>query len=96
MDNEFTPDLITLVDEDGKEQEFEIVDTIEENGTEYFALMPILESNEEMLNYNGEYFILELVEEDGEEQFAEVIDKETRARLSRIFEDRYNDTFYED
>ena len=31
-DNEYGPDLLTLVDDEGQEHEFEIVDSIEHNG----------------------------------------------------------------
>lgn len=96
MDKEFSPDLITLVDEEGLEHNFEILDVIEENDTEYYALMPVYENSEELLQDSGEYYILEAVEEDGEEQLAEVMDDKLRRKLSDIFEERFNNRFYED
>lgn len=96
MIEDFSADLITLVDEDGVEHNFEIMDVIQENGTEYYALSPAFDNGEDLLNDSGEYFILEVIEEDGEEQLAEVIDEELRSRLSRIFEQRFEDSFYED
>ena len=38
-DNEYGPDLLTLVDDEGQEHEFEIVDSIEHNGGQYVALV---------------------------------------------------------
>jgi uncharacterized protein YrzB (UPF0473 family) len=96
MIDDFSPDLITLVDEDGLEHNFEILDVIEENDTQYYALIPSFENGEEALQDSGEYYILEAVEEDGEEQLAEVMDEELRNRLSKIFEERFDDMFYED
>lgn len=96
MDNEYSPDLITLVDENGQEHDFEILDILEENDKRYYALMPVYENSEDLINNNGEYTILEVIDEDDEEQLAEVEDKELRMRLSHIFEERFNDMFYED
>lgn len=95
MDNSYSPDLITLIDENGIEHNFEILDQIEENDNRYFALMPVYESGEDMLLDSGEYTILEAVDVDGEEQLAEVEDNELRRRLSNVFEERFNDMFYE-
>jgi uncharacterized protein YrzB (UPF0473 family) len=95
MDNSYSPDLITLIDENGIEHNFEILDQIEENDNRYFALMPVYESGEDMLSDSGEYTILEAVDVDGEEQLAEVEDNELRRRLSNVFEERFNDMFYE-
>lgn len=95
MDNSYSPDLITLIDENGIEHNFEILDQIEENDNRYFALMPVYESGEDMLSDSGEYTILEAVDVDGEEQLAEVEDNEIRRRLSNVFEERFNDMFYE-
>ena len=94
MNDSFSPDLITLLDENGVEHNFEILDQIEENNTTYYALMPVYENGADMLADSGEYTILEAVEENDEEQLAEIEDDELRRRLSRIFEDRFNDMFY--
>ena len=95
MDNSFSPDLITLLDENGIEHNFEILDEIEENDTRYFALMPVYETGADMLSDSGEYTILEAIEDNGEEQLAEIEDNELRLRLSKIFEERFNDIFYD-
>lgn len=96
MNSEYSADLITLIDEDGVEHNFEIMDVIEENGSEYYALSPAYEDKSQLINDNGEYYILEVVEENGEEQLAEVMDEALRTKLSRIFEERFEDSFYED
>ena len=96
MNNDFSPDLISLLDENNQEHNFEILDTIEEDGSKFYALMPVYDSGEDMLSDSGEYTILESIIEDGEEQLAEVENRELRMRLSRIFEERFNDMFYED
>lgn len=94
MNDSFSPDLISLIDETGAEHEFEILDQIEENGTLYFALMPVFENSSDMLYDSGEYTILESVEDNGEQQLAEVEDHELKRKLADIFEERFNDMFY--
>ena len=96
MENNYSPDLITLLDEDGRELTLEILDIYEENDRVFYALMPVYDNKEDLLYDSGEYTILEVVDEDGEEQLAEVDDAELKLRLSKIFEDRFNDMFYED
>lgn len=96
MNNDYSADLVTLIDEDGKEHNFEIMDVIEENGAEYYALSPAYDNKADLLEDNGEYYILEVIEENGEEQLAEVMDEDLRRHLSDIFEQRFEDSFYED
>lgn len=95
MDNSYSPDLITLLDEDNQERNFEILDVVSENDKQYYALMPVYEDKTDMLYDSGEYIILESVEENGEQLMLEVEDRELRARLSEIFEERFNEMFYE-
>lgn len=95
MNNEYTPDLITLLDDNNQEHSFEILDIIEENDTQYYALMPVYEDKTDMLYSSGEYLILESCEDEGEQVLSEVEDKELKMRLSKIFEERFEDMFYE-
>ena len=95
MNNEYTPDLITLLDDDNQEHNFEILDIIEENDISYYALMPVYEDKTDMLYSSGEYIILESAEKNGEQLLMEVEDKELKARLSEIFEEHFDEMFYE-
>jgi uncharacterized protein YrzB (UPF0473 family) len=72
-DKEFGTDLLTLVDEDGIEHEFEIADILEMDDQRYMALIPISSDATEALQDSGELVILKAVEEDGEE-FLEAIE----------------------
>ena len=58
MKDEYTPDLITLLDEDNQEHNFEILDIIEDRDSKYYALLPCFDSKEEMLYDRGDYLIL--------------------------------------
>ena len=93
MDNEFKPDLITLIDEENIEHNFEILDTIENEKGVFYALYPVFESAEEAVEDNGEYYIMEVIEEDGEEQLAEVDDEALLDELSAVFEQHFEELF---
>lgn len=96
MSNEYSPDLITLVDEEGNEHNFEILDTLEYEDTLYYALIPVFDNANDTLADSGEYYIMEVIEEDGEQELAEVDDDELIDKLAEIFEERFNDIFDDD
>ena len=96
MDNAYMPDLITLIDEDNVEHNFEILDTIENEKGVFYALYPIFDSAEETVDDSGEYYIMEVIEEDGEEQLAEVEDEALLDELSAVFEKHFEELFDDD
>ena len=91
MDENFSSSVITLVDDEGIEREFEVLDYIENADGRFYALMPNFELPEENLNDDETYFIFEIVEENGEEQLVEVDDDDLLDRLSEEFEQRLGD-----
>ena len=72
MSEEFEADLIVLLDDDGEEHSFEILDTLDYEDKTYYALYPLFEDPQEQVEADGEYYIFEIVEEDGEEQLKQV------------------------
>jgi len=96
MANEYTPDLITLISEEGEEIEFEILDIIENEIGKFFVLYPYYENPEDAVNDPGEYYIFEVQEVDGEEELAEIEDDELLDKLAEEFEKRYNESFFDD
>jgi uncharacterized protein YrzB (UPF0473 family) len=94
MNNEYEADLITLLDDDGKEHEFEIIDEIENDEGHYIALVPTMQNPDNLSVEPDTYYIFEIVEEDGEEQLMEVEDDDTLDRLAEIFESRFEESFY--
>lgn len=94
MNEDFSADLLTLVDEDGQEHEFEILDVIENDDGVFYALLPTFEDPQEELDSEG-YYIFEAIDEDGEQQLAEVEDEELINRLSAEFERRFDEMFEE-
>ena len=96
MNNEYEPDLIVLLDDDGEEHSFEILDALEHEDKTYYALLPLFDQPEDRVDSDGEYFIFEVVEEDGEEQLAEVEDDDLLDELDQIFTDRFESLFEDD
>ena len=87
-------DLLTLVDEDGQEHEFEIIDSLEQpDGAEYVALVPVLEDDDPEAEDSGELIILKVAEEDGEEVLEAVEDDEEFERIGAIFKERLKEAF---
>lgn len=90
---EYSADLITLVDDDGQEHEFEIVDTLDLNDERYVALVATYDDPEEELQDDGELVILKSVME-GEEEFLEAIDDEAEFdEVAAIFMERLEDLY---
>lgn len=85
--------IVSVIDEDGVEHTFEELDRIELDGEEYIALLPQYDSEEEILDSDGELIILKSVFE-GDELYLEPIeDDELFNKLGRMFEDRLSDMF---
>ena len=96
MDNQYEADLITLIDDEGNEHEFEIIDELENDDGHYMALVPTQQEPEEISSEAETYYIFEVVEEDGEEQLQEVEDDALLDQLAEIFESRFNDAYYDE
>ena len=96
MSNEFAADLITLVDDEGTEHEFEILDIINNDEGCFYALLPNFESPDESLDFSGTYFIFEEIEENREKLLTEVDDNELLDRLANIFESRFEEIYEDD
>jgi uncharacterized protein YrzB (UPF0473 family) len=92
-----TPELYTLVDDEGNEKLFELIDTLEENGTVYFALIPHIEDPKELLE--GEVELVVLVsgtDEDGNDILEPIESDEEYERIAQIFIDRLDEEYDED
>lgn len=96
MDNEYEADLLTLIDDDGHEHEFEIIDELETDDGHYMALVPTQQDPEDLSSDAETYYIFEVIEEDGEEQLQEVDDDELLDKLADIFENRFNEAYYDE
>ena len=94
--SEFGPDLYTLVDEEGVEQTFELLDVMEAEGNTYYALVPYAENPEDILEGSDELVVLKMEEVDGEELLASIEDDEEFERIGQMFLDRIMEEFDEE
>ena len=95
LDNQ-SPEIFTLTDEDGNEQEFELMDIMEENGTIYYALVPYLEDPEAMIQEDTELVVLKVGEENGEEFLSTIDDDDEYERIGEMFNERINNMLESD
>ena len=77
--------ILTLTDENGEDMEFEYLDCIEYQGTEYLVLMPADEESNEIV-------ILQIQPVDEEnENYLAVEDEAVLDAVYNIFKERYKD-----
>lgn len=81
----FDSEIYTLTDEDGNENQFELLGTIEVDGNSYVGLVPTGEEDAD----DGEYILLKVVEENGEEMLVTIDDDDEFDKVADAFEDEY-------
>ena len=96
QNEEYEADLVSLVDEDGNEYDFEVLDEIDYKDGHYYALAPQFDLPDQDIEAGSTYMIFEAVEdEDGEPQLAEIDDDELLDELVEIFEQNFDAAFEE-
>lgn len=93
MAEEYGPDIVSVVDEDGIEHTFEELDRIETDEARYVALTPVYDEAQDILDDDGELIILRVVEEDGETYLEPIEDDAEFDEVGKIFEDRLKEAF---
>ena len=93
MEN-YDPDIVTVVDDDGKEHQFEVLDRIEDDGDKkYIAMIPVFDGSEDLLDDSGELIILRVLEENGDTILEPIEDEDEFNEIGKIFEERLSDVF---
>ena len=93
VNDEYGADLITLIDDDGEEHEFEVLDVIDNDDGCFYALLPTFEDPQDKVDAEGTYYIFEAIEENGEQQLAEVESEELLDKLAELFESRFEELY---
>ncbi len=96
MNEEYTPDIITLQDDEGNEFDFEIIGQLEYKENEYVALVPFDEDEEdEEENINEETpFIIMRSAYDGEEEFLDIVENEDElSQVIALFETQLSEDY---
>ncbi len=87
----FDTEIYTLTDEEGNDEEFELIGKYMENGVTYNALIPADEKKQ-----NGEYIVLRReVDEDGEVYLVTIEDDDEFDRIADIFDESFNKFDYD-
>ncbi len=82
-------DIVSVVDDDGKEHMFEELDRIElDDDRRYVALVPIYEDETQILDDDGDVLILKVIEEKGETYLVQIEDEDEFNEVGNIIEDR--------
>lgn len=85
-------DLYTLVDEEGNEKLFELIDVLEENGNVYFALIPHIEDPAALLEGEVELVVLNAkTDEDGNEILEPIESDDEYERIAELFIERLDE-----
>lgn len=96
-EQEYNPDLYTLVDEEGVEQTFELLDVMELDGERYFALIPYYDDPDELVEDDGDLIVLKSQMDGDEELMVSIDDEEEYQRVGNLFLEKLSEMFdYED
>ena len=87
MSEEYGNDFVTLIDEDGNEVTFEVIDATEVNGTRYLAVIPYQE-DPESLQEDAELILMRIGTDDEGEYMDIVDDDEELITVGKVFEER--------
>ncbi len=94
MSEEYGNDIVNVVDDEGNEHQFEVLDAIENDEGRYVALLPVYDDAEDAIEDDGELIILEVVDRDGEDLLVPIEDEDTFEEIAAVFEERLAD-YYE-
>lgn len=93
MEDAYSPNILTVTDDDGTEHVFEELDRIETDTDRYVALIPSYDDSEELLEDDGELIIVKVREEEGETFLYPIEDDKEFAEIAHVFEERLQDLF---
>ena len=91
--DEFTPEIVSILDEEGNEHLFEELDRIETENGKYVALLPFSESEEEISDEDNELIILKVIEENDEFYLEPIENDKEFNEIGEIFEERLSEMF---
>ena len=97
MSEEYTPDIVSVIDEEGKEHVFEALDRIETDTGKYIALIPLPENPGADDEEADEFIVLKVSEGDGDNATLYPIeDEEELDTIGILFLERLAEKFAED
>ncbi len=93
QEQDYTKDIITLVDEDDVEHTFEVIDATDYNDERYLAVVPYAETEEDVLEDNANLIIMKVCN-DGDEEYLDVVDDDEEFyNVGAVFAKRLEEFF---
>ncbi|MCH5194721.1 MAG: DUF1292 domain-containing protein [Oscillospiraceae bacterium] len=87
-------DLYTLVDEDGVEQQFEMLDVMDVGDDRYYALVPYYDDPTKELEADSELVVLKSeYDKNGDETLVSIDDDAEYERIGNMFLERLNQLY---
>ena len=93
MSEEYGSDIVSVLDDEGNEHQFELLDAIETDEGRYVALLPIYSDAESAIEDDGELVILEVVNDEGDDLLVPIEYDEVFENVAEIFEERLADLY---
>ena len=93
MSEEYGNDLVTVVDDEGNQHQFEVLAAIETDTGRYVALVPVYDNPADLIEDHGELVILTVKEENGEDLLLPIEDDDEFEEIAEIFEERLADLY---
>lgn len=90
---DYTPDLLTLEDEDGKEHQFEVIDAADYKDSRYLAVVPYTETPAALVEEDMELILMRVEEDEGGEYLDIVEDDDELYEVSGMFAERLKDLY---
>ena len=91
QDDEEDDTIISLIDDEGRTSEYEILDAIETQEGKFVALLPLASIDDE--TGEAEYMILQVDIVDDEEELTEIEDEELLTALDDLFRERFKELY---
>lgn len=97
-EEEYMPDIVSVIDEEGKEHIFEELDRIETDTGLYVALCPLPENPDAITESDeDEFIVLKVIPGDSEDVTLEPIeDEEEYDEIGNLFLERFAEMFADD
>lgn len=93
MSEEFGNDYVVLLDDDGNEIEYEMIDAVEVDDQQYVALLPVPEESEEVLDEDYQIVMLKMAPEEEGDYLLTIDDEEEFNKVWAIFEERLSEDY---
>lgn len=88
MSENYGNSLVSVLDDEGNEHQFELLDAIETDEGRYVALLPIYTEAEAALEDDGELVILEVVNDNGDDLLVPIEDDDVFETIADAFQER--------